>query len=294
MIGQRLAAAAPGRVTNLILANTSPRVTDPSLMETRRRTALEQGMPAIADTAMGRFFTAKNLASNSASVAGIRRVLLATNPTGYAACCAAIRDMDHTSLLPAIRTPTLVIAGDYDVSTPWAGHGEVLAREIANAQVERFATAHLSNLERPRSFIAALFRFLMPKPADTLEASLERRRAVLGEAYVNRAIASTTDFTRAFQELITRFAWGAIWQRPTLDDRTRRLLVLAVTASLSRWEEFRLHLDAGLAHELEACDVEETLLQVAVYAGVPAANSGFQIAKEKIADLQGGNPIDKL
>lgn len=283
MIGQRLGVTAPARVTNLILANTSPRVADPNSMETRRRTAIEQGMPAITETAMGRFFTAETLASNSPAAAGIRRVLLATNPAGYAGCCAAIRDMDHTRILSSIRIPTLVIAGDYDVSTPWSGHGEVLAREIVNAQVEHLATAHLSNLKRPRGFIAALFRFLMPQSADTLAAGFERRRAVLGDAHVDRAVASVTDFTKAFQELITRFAWGTIWQRPGLDDRTRRLLVLAITASLSRWEEFRLHLGAGLAHDLETCDVEEALLQIAVYAGVPAANTAFQFAREEIA-----------
>ncbi|MGF2075444.1 carboxymuconolactone decarboxylase family protein, partial [Enterococcus casseliflavus] len=80
--------------------------------------------------------------------------------------------------------------------------------------------------------------------------------------------------------LITRYVWGEIWTRPGLDHMTRRLLVLTTTASLGRWEEFRLHLTAGLAHDLEWCDVEEVLLQVAVYAGVPAANTAFHIAQE--------------
>ncbi len=79
---------------------------------------------------------------------------------------------------------------------------------------------------------------------------------------------------------ITRFAWGAIWTRPGLDHRTRRLLVLAATVALGRWEEFRLHLTAGLEHDLEWSDVEEVLLQTAVYAGVPAANTGFKIAED--------------
>ena len=108
------------------------------------------------------------------------------------------------------------------------------------------------------------------------------RRAVLGEEHVDRSLKNATDFTRDFQELITRFAWGAVWTRPGLDHRTRRLLVLAMTAALGRWEEFRLHLRAALAHGLETCDVKETLLQVAVYAGVPAANTAFQIAKEEM------------
>ncbi|HEY1340144.1 MAG TPA: carboxymuconolactone decarboxylase family protein [Bryobacteraceae bacterium] len=74
-----------------------------------------------------------------------------------------------------------------------------------------------------------------------------------------------------------------MWRRPGLDDRTRRLLALTATAALGRLEEFRMHVRTGLAHELEPCDLEETLLELAVYAGVPAANTGFQIAAEEMA-----------
>ena len=102
--------------------------------------------------------------------------------------------------------------------------------------------------------------------------------------YVDRAIAGTTDFTRDFQDLITSYAWGSIWTRPGLDHRTRRLLVLTATAALGRLEEFRLHVRTGLAHELEPCDLEEVLLQVAVYAGVPAANAAFHIASEILGE----------
>ena len=107
------------------------------------------------------------------------------------------------------------------------------------------------------------------------------RRSVLGDAHVDRATANATEFTREFQDLITRYAWGTVWTRPGLSPRVRRLLVLAMTASLGRWEEFRLHVRTGLASELEMVDLKEVLLQVAIYAGVPAANTGFQIAAEE-------------
>jgi len=282
MIGQWLGANVPQRVTRLVLANTSARYPDPSIMENRRRTVLEQGMGAVADAVIGRFFLAERVAANPVEVAHTRRVLLATNPVGYAGCCAAVRDLNQTASLPLIKTPTLIVCGDKDPSTPFAGHGELLAREIAGSTVLHLPTAHLSNLERPRSFTAALWQFLLPPNDDNLAAGFEKRRAILGDAHVDRAIQSTTPFTHDFQELITRFAWGTIWQRPGLDDRTRRLLVLAATASLGRWEEFRLHVRTGLAHELEPCDIEELLLQMAVYAGVPAANTGFHISSEEI------------
>ena len=141
--------------------------------------------------------------------------------------------------------------------------------------------AHLSNLERPRGFTASLLRFLLPAAADARDAGMRVRRAVLGDAHVDRATASVTPFTRDFQELITRLAWGTIWTRPGLDVRTRRLLVLAICAALGRWEEFRLHVRTGLPRELEWCDLEEVLLETAVYAGVPAANTAFHLAQEE-------------
>jgi 3-oxoadipate enol-lactonase/4-carboxymuconolactone decarboxylase len=284
MLGQWLAAYAPDRLTHVVLANTTSRFPDPSVMEGRRRTVLEHGMAAVVDSVMQRFFSAERLAAGAPAVSNIRRVLLSTSPAGYAGCCAAVRDLNQTPILGAIRTPTLIVVGERDVSTPWDGHAEVLAREIPQARVVRLPAAHLSNVERPRSFTAALQRFLLPAPDNARASGMERRRKILGDAHVDRAIAATTDFTRAFQELISSYAWGAIWQRPGLDDRTRRLLVLTATAALGRWEEFRLHIRSGLERELEPCDIEEALLQLAVYAGVPAANTGFQIAAEEIAE----------
>jgi 3-oxoadipate enol-lactonase/4-carboxymuconolactone decarboxylase len=284
-IGQWVAVHAPQRVTHLVLANTSPQFVPRANWETRIGAVLKGGMPAVVDLAMQRFFSADALAKHNPHVGSIRSVFLGTDPVGYLGCCAALRDMNHVELIRQIKAPTLVISGDRDVATPWSGHGERLAQEIPGAKAIHLTAAHLSNIERPHSFTTALLEFLLPRPdadTDSLQAGLEVRRAVLGDAHVDKAIAATTEFTRDFQDLITRYAWGTIWSRPELDRRTRRLLVLAMTASLGRWEEFTLHLRAGLAGDLELCDLKEVLLQTAVYAGVPAANTGFQIAAEQI------------
>jgi 3-oxoadipate enol-lactonase / 4-carboxymuconolactone decarboxylase len=285
MIGQWLGAHATYRVAALVLANTSPLMAPKSNWDDRRRAVLGGGMAAIVEQAMQRFFSAEFLAQNDPTADSIRRTLLGTDPAGYASCCAAVRDMDQTKILAKIVAPTLVIGGNVDVATPWAGHGELLTQFIPGAKAIHLPAGHLSNVERPRSFTAAVVDFLAPKGAaatDTLEAGMAVRRATLGDAHVDRAMNAATDFNREFQELITRYAWGSIWTRPGLDRRTRRQLVLAITASLGRWEEFRLHLRAGLAHELEPCDVKETLMQTAIYAGVPAANTAFAIAGEEI------------
>lgn len=282
MIGQWLGAHAGDRLTALVLANTSARLTEPQLMEERRRRVLEQGLAAIADTVVARFFSPRRLAAGGPAVAWARRTLLATDPAGYAACCAAIRDLDQRALLSRIRVPTLVIGGDFDVSMPCGDHSRPLEAGIQGARSVRLPAGHVSNLERPRSFSAAVLEFLLPAAADLDSAGAAMRRQVLGDAHVDRAAAGTTDLTREFQALLTRFAWGSIWTRPALDRRTRRLLVLTVTAAMGRWEEFRLHVRTGLDDDLEPADLKEVLLQVAVYAGIPAANTAFQIAGEEL------------
>jgi 4-carboxymuconolactone decarboxylase len=107
------------------------------------------------------------------------------------------------------------------------------------------------------------------------ERGMAVRRAVLGEEHVERANAGATEFTRDFQELITRYAWGEIWSRPGLDRKTRSLLTIAILAALGRSEELRLHVRATRNTGATRDEVREVLMQVAVYAGVPAGNSAF-------------------
>src|SRR4029453_5795093 len=108
-------------------------------------------------------------------------------------------------------------------------------------------TAHISNLEMPRSFVRAVLEFLLPSSPVSPDEPHRLRRAGLGDAHVDHAQATTTEFTRAFQSFLTTTASGSIWSRPGLEYRTRRLLVLPATAALGRWEEFRMHVRTALA-----------------------------------------------
>lgn len=118
------------------------------------------------------------------------------------------------------------------------------------------------------------------------QAGLEVRRKILGDAWVDKALAARTAFTADFQDMIARNVWNEIWNRPGLDHKTRRLLVVAITASLGAWEEFRLHVRSGLEQQGFTHDeLKEVLLQVAAYAGVPAANTAFAEAGKIIAAI---------
>ena len=115
------------------------------------------------------------------------------------------------------------------------------------------------------------------------EAGMQVRRAVLGDAHVDRSIANRTEVTEEFQNLITRYAWGEIWTREGLPRHTRSLLTIAMMVALNRSEELALHLRAARNNGVTRDEIKEVLLQTAVYCGVPAANSAFHLA-QKIFD----------
>jgi 4-carboxymuconolactone decarboxylase len=115
-------------------------------------------------------------------------------------------------------------------------------------------------------------------------AGMRVRREVLGDAHVDRAIARTDEFTADFQDLITRYAWGEIWTRDGLDRRTRSCITLAVLATLRCEEELAMHVRAALRNGLRPEEIKEVLLQVAIYAGVPAANTAFAVAQRTLAE----------
>ena len=126
---------------------------------------------------------------------------------------------------------------------------------------------------------------------DDFEQGLANRRAVLGPAWVERSLAGATTFTADYQNLITRYAWHDIWSRPGLPHKPRRMMVLAVTLALGRWEEFELHVRAALTaadeSRLTPGELKEVLLQNAIYAGVPAANTAFNLAQNILREVAG-------
>ena len=111
------------------------------------------------------------------------------------------------------------------------------------------------------------------------------RRAVLGDSHVDQAEANKNDFTKEFQEFITRYAWGEIWTRPGLDRKTRSCITLAMMIALHRQDEFKLHFRAAFNNGLTKDEIKEVLLQSAIYAGVPAANAAFHWAQDVLDDL---------
>ena len=111
------------------------------------------------------------------------------------------------------------------------------------------------------------------------------RCSVLGEEYVNRALADADDFTKPLQDLVTEYCWGAVWGREELSRKTRSMLNLAMISVLNRPNELRTHVKAALTNGVTRDEIREIFLQVAIYAGVPAAVDSFRIAREAFAEV---------
>ncbi len=164
MTGIWLGIHAPERLEKLILANTAARIGTHESWNARIRAVERGGMALIADAVLERWFTREFRQDSPEIVAPVRKMFLDTPPDGYVACCAAIRDADFTEDVKAISIPALVIAGRDDPATP-PGDGRVLARNISGARYMELETAHLSAVENPEGFSAAVHEFALDKEA---------------------------------------------------------------------------------------------------------------------------------
>jgi 4-carboxymuconolactone decarboxylase len=126
--------------------------------------------------------------------------------------------------------------------------------------------------------------------SERYERGVAVRRAVLGDAHVEAALAGRTALTHEFQELLTRYAWGELWDRPGLPRHTRSLLTIAMLIALNRPEELRLHVRAAANNGVTPDEIKEVLLHAAVYCGVPAANAAFRLAAEELSFERGHHP----
>ena len=123
---------------------------------------------------------------------------------------------------------------------------------------------------------------------ERLDAGMKVRRAVLGDAHVDRTLTRRNEFNTEFQELITRYAWGEIWTRPGLPRHTRSLLTIAMMIALNRADEFKLHIRAAFNNGVTRDQIKEVIMQAAIYCGVPAANTAFHLAEEVFSQMDQG------
>lgn len=284
MVGMWLGAHHPERIDRLVLCCTAPFLEPSDAWVARAAQVRAHGTVSITPTLLERWFTPRSRTDRPELLGRFAEMLSTADDEGYASCCEAIAAMDQRGELSRIGAPTMLVYGAEDSVTP-PDAGEALRKAIDDAGLVVIArAAHLANVEQPASFTRALLEHLV---GDGLDRGRARRSAVLGRDYVDRALDEASAFTAPFQELITRYAWGEVWSRPSLPQETRQLLTIAMLVVLGRFDELELHLRAALMAGIDRETVREVLLQTAIYAGVPAANSAFAVAKRVLAEAGG-------
>lgn len=288
MIVQGVAAQRPELVSNLIICDSAHKIGPAQGWEDRIHTVRKHGLEHIADAVMERWFAAEFRTQRPNDLAAWRNMMARTPLEGYVGTCAAIRDADLTASSAQLTQPTLCIVGDQDGATPPA-LVESTAALIPDSQFVVIKDAgHLPSVEQPEQLAAAMLAFLQPHTlqSNRFDQGMTTRRSVLGNAHVDRANANKTAFDEPFQTFITEGAWGSVWSRPGLSKRDRSLLTIALMAALHHEEELAMHIRATRNTGASKTEVQETLLHLAVYAGVPFSNVAFRIAKEVYNELE--------
>lgn len=228
----------------------------------------------------------------------------------YGLVCRALADFDVRDRLGEIDVPVLTIAGGHDPATPPESLQEIAEGIRSGCSTVYLDTSHLAVAEVPDQAAEDLIEFFrelpgrsatsdaaggtvpqssLPDPAKTREQvkaeGMTVRRQVLSDEHVDRAQASITSFTEPFQDLISRYAWGEIWTRPGLDRQTRSAITLTAMIALGHWSEFEMHVKAARRNDVSVAQIQEIILQSAIYCGVPAANTAFARAQNVLRDL---------
>ncbi|MGW0883862.1 bifunctional 3-oxoadipate enol-lactonase/4-carboxymuconolactone decarboxylase PcaDC [Streptomyces sp. NPDC002671] len=321
-VGVELALRHPERLASLALVAASPRFGTPDEFRQRGVVVRTNGLDPIARTSPERWFTGGFAAAQPAITDWAVQMVRTTDPGCYIAACEALAGFDTRSELGRVAAPTLVLVGSEDQVTGPA-EARTLVAGIRDARLAVVPGAsHLVPVEQPAAvtdLLAHHFSTAWQQPYDTgqtalpavpvpaqvvpvaeltpavvperslglpdrYEAGLKIRREVLGDAHVDHTLAQADEFSEDFQDFLTRYAWGEIWDRPGLDRRTRSCITLTALIAGGHLEELGFHTRAALRNGLTPNEIKEVLIQTAVYCGMPAANSAFKVAQQVIRE----------
>jgi 3-oxoadipate enol-lactonase/4-carboxymuconolactone decarboxylase len=294
-VGLQLLLDHPGRVSTATLLCTGARIGSRESWSERAEQVRIGGTAAVVEGSKARWFAPGFIERCPEVAATLLDALRQADDSSYARVCNALADFDVREGLSCITPPVLVVAGAYDEVTPVASLQEIADGIGKSFLVVLDDVAHLAPAEAPdkvAGLVAGHVRRSQTR-AGAHAAGMAVRRAVLGDAHVDRSISSTTEFTRDFQDLITEYAWGSIWTRPGLDRRSRSLITLTALVARGHHEELAMHVRAARTNGLSNDEIKEVLLQTAIYCGVPDANAAFRIAQSVLSELDAPSAEEK-
>lgn len=286
LIGQWLGIHHPQRFHKIVLSNTGAKIGNDERWNGRIETISKNGMQAIVDDTMERWFTEAFREANPTRVAETKAMFLRSDIKSYSKCCEAIRDADFREQLHQLSVETLVITGDEDPVTN-VEQAQFLVNHIPKATLRLLHARHLASTELPREYAEVLIDFFVG--TSTYEQGMHVRRSVLGNEHVDKANAKINEFNADFQDFITRYAWGEIWTRPDLSKHNRSLITMAMLIALNRKAEFKMHVKAALNNGVTVTEIKEVIMHSALYCGLPAANEAFHTADEVFKEINGAS-----
>jgi 3-oxoadipate enol-lactonase/4-carboxymuconolactone decarboxylase len=293
-VGLQLLLDHPNRVTSGVLLCTGARIGSPAMWAGRIAQVRMSGTSVMVSGSAERWFGPGFLDREPDTGSRLLHALQDTDDTGYVQVCQALADFDVRDRLHEIGAPVLAVSGAADTVTSTDGLREIADGVKEGRLVELDGVAHLAPAEAPAEVARLIRQHVLgeeqPAAATTprgsaYDAGMEVRRAVLGDAHVDRATGNATDLTREFQDFITEYAWGGIWTRPGLDRRSRSLITLTALLARGHHEEFAMHVRAARTNGLTNDEIKELILQSAIYCGVPDANTAFRIAQRVLDEL---------
>lgn len=285
VVGQQLIAEHGERLLSVALTNTGAVIGNPDLWNTRAGRVRQEGLAAMSQEIVPRWFAPAAFEASPALKAGWCVQMGRGDDESYAQLCEMLGRDTFTGKLSDKRTNVKLFGGSEDMATPPATL-EALAAELDGAPLEIFdGVGHVPSVEAPALFAEKLLAILatdlgdVPNQGVAYATGLETRKQVLGEEHVARSTANANSLDAPFQQMITRLAWGELWSNDDLTRRERSMITTGILAALGR-EELTLHLKTAKRIGLTQAELRQVLMHVAIYGGVPAANHAFALAKE--------------
>ncbi len=285
VVGQQLIAEHSDRLLSATLTNTGAVIGNPDLWNTRAGRVRHEGLAAMSEEIVPRWFAPKAFEASPALKAGWCTQMGRGDDESYAQLCEMLGRDTFTGKLSGKRIKLQLFGGSEDMATPPATL-EALSAELDGAPLEIFdGVGHVPAVEAPAHFAEKLLAVLATDLGDVANhgvayaTGLETRKQVLGEEHVARSTANANSLDAPFQQMITRLAWGELWSNDDLTRRERSMITTGILAALGR-EELTLHLKTAKRIGLTEAELRQVLMHVAIYGGVPAANHAFALAKE--------------
>jgi 3-oxoadipate enol-lactonase/4-carboxymuconolactone decarboxylase len=295
-VALELAVTRPERVHGLVMSCSGARLGTREGWAARAAAVRSSGTASLVTGSAERWF-APGFLEREPGGAGARALgtLVDVDDESYARCAEALGDFDRSNDLAALGVPTLAVSGEHDAVTTPASMQDLADGIPGAGHVVLDGASHLAVLEQPEAAAELIAEHLESiERAAAASAARDRgmrvRREVLGDAHVDRAVAATTAETAAFQDFLTRYAWGEVWARPGLTRRERSIATLASLTTGGHEREIAMHVRAALRNGLTRDEIAEVLLHTALYAGLPAANSALSIARDVFAGADAATP----